>query len=206
MKIIFQGDSITDCGRHQEQFGNWGLGDGYVNLAASEILANYPEKEITILNKGISGNRVVDLYARWKKDIMNEKPDVLSILIGINDTWHKFESDNGVDPAHYMEIYRKLLQWTRSEFPNIKLILGIPFAFECGVVKSNWLPEVKERQEMVRVLASEFGASVIEYQKLFDTALERAPKEYWLGDGVHPTCAGHYLMAKEWIEIFKKMS
>jgi len=205
MKIIFQGDSITDCGRHVEQHGNWGLGDGYVNLVASELLATEVEKSLKIINKGISGNRVVDLYARWKSDILNEKPDVLSILIGINDTWHKFLSNNGIEPAHYKEIYTKLLTWTLAEFPNVKLILGVPFAFTCGVVTKEWIEELKVRQEMVRELAKEFNASYIEFQEIFDAALKRAPMEYWLGDGVHPTLAGHHLMKNEMVKVIQKL-
>jgi len=91
---------------------------GYANLLAGELLASEPDKEYKIFNRGVSGHRIVDLYARWKRDCLNLKPDVLSLLIGINDIWHEFGSQNGVDAKRFDQFYRMLLDWTKEENPD----------------------------------------------------------------------------------------
>ena len=203
--ILFQGDSITDCGRQRDPGeANIGLGSGYAMLSAAELLKRYPADKLTIFNRGISGNRVVDLYARWKIDCLNLKPDLLSILIGVNDTWHKFNHNNGVGLQRYERIYRELLTWTKESLPHIKLMLGEPFVLPFGAVNEEWLPEIAERRIIVKKLADEFDAAFIPYQTIFDQALQQAPAEYWLVDGVHPTLAGHSLMAAAWLEAFEK--
>lgn len=204
MTILFQGDSITDCGRSREPAGaNQGLGNGYVCLTAAKLRALYPEADISILNRGISGNRIVDLYARWKVDCINLRPDVLSILIGVNDTWHKFNHDNGVEPIRYERFYRELLEWTKTALPNIKLILGEPFVLPFGAVDKTWLPEINERRAIVKQLADKFATAFVPFQTIFDNASIKAVPEYWLVDGVHPTLAGHELMSAAWLDAFK---
>ena len=201
--IVFQGDSITDWGRVRERTNpNDGLGNGYPLLVASRLLCERPKEQFQIYNRGISGNRIVDLYARWKIDALNLKPDVISILIGVNDTWHGFKSDNGVDVPRYEQFYRMLLAWTLESRPGVKLILGEPFLLVFGDVKRSWLPEIRQRQAVVRRLAAEFHAAFIPYQQIFDAACKRAPKQHWTDDGVHPTTAGHQLMADAWRKAF----
>jgi len=201
MKILFQGDSITDCGRGREIVDpNLQLGSGYANIAASQLLAKYPEKGLEFLNRGISGNRVVDLYARWKIDALNLKPDLISILIGVNDTWHEYGSQNGVEPDRYGEIYRMLLEWTKRELPNVKLVLMEPFCLVVGdTVKEHWLEEMAERAKIVKSLADEFGAVFVPLQDKLNTATAKAPASYWLRDGVHPAPAGCSLIADAWM-------
>ena len=197
--IVFQGDSITDCGRSREESGfNVGLGDGYPLLLAAALRAAMPEKDLQFYNRGISGNRVVDLYARWKIDTLNLNPDLLSILIGVNDTWHEKFSQNGVELDRYETFYRMLLEWTRKELPRIQLLLCQPFVLETGVVASDWLPEIAARGQIVKKLAGEFDAAYIPLQEIFDAAVKQAPASYWLVDGVHPTFAGHQLIADAW--------
>jgi acyl-CoA thioesterase I len=201
--IVFQGDSITDCGRsREEKRANFGLGSGYAMLAAAKLLAASPQSGLQIYNKGIGGNRVVDLYARWKTDCLNLKPDVLSILIGVNDTWHEYigEQPNGIDVDRYEKIYRDILEWTLEVNKEIKLILCQPFILDTGVVTDNWFDEIKRRGEIVRKLADEYNGCYVPFQSLFDKALERADAAYWLSDGVRPTCAGHKLMCDMWLE------
>ncbi len=199
--ILFQGDSITDCGRNREAIQpNKGLGTGYAALAASRILADCPESSLNFYNRGCSGNRVVDLYARWRVDGINLKPSVISILIGVNDTWHHFNSGNGVEPERYGAIYRMLLEYTREQLPKVRFILCEPFVLRCGVVKPKWVPEIKERSRIVRALATEFGAIFVPFQSLFDSLLAKAPADYWLTDGVHPSQAGHYKMTELWLK------
>jgi lysophospholipase L1-like esterase len=199
--ILFQGDSITDCGRARDtNVPNTGLGAGYPFLSAAHLLCAKAEDGLKIFNRGISGNRIVDLYARWKVDGLNLNPDVISILIGVNDTWHEFGSKNGVEIPRFEQFYRMLLEWTVQARPGVKLVLCEPFVFVCGAVGQDWVPEINQRREVVRKMAKEFDTIFIPYQEIFDAALKRAPAEYWLGDGVHPTYAGHQLMAAAWMK------
>ena len=206
--ILFQGDSITDAGRTKdaELPPNEGLGSGYPFMVMSRLRAEFP-LQYDVYNKGIGGHRVVDLYARWKKDCLNLKPDVLSILIGVNDTWHEFANSNGVDVPRYERIYREMLQWTVDTLPNIKLILMEPFVLPFGAVNpvAEWQAEIDARRAVVEKLAKEFGAVFFRTQDLFNEALKKAPQEYWLKDGVHPTSAGHALMADAWIKAAKDL-
>ena len=149
---------------------------------------------------GISGNRIVDLYARWKVDGINLKPDVISILIGVNDTWHEFGGKNGVEVPRFEQFYRMLLEWTVQACPGIKLVLCEPFVFAHGAVGPDWVPEINQRRAITRKMADEFSAIFIPYQDIFNAALKRSPGEYWLADGVHPTSAGHQLMADAWLK------
>ena len=216
-KILFQGDSITDCSRdreldssHQDQAFGQVFGTGYAFLLASQILAQCTQSKIQIINRGIGGHRIVDLYARWRVDCLNLKPDVLSILIGINDVWHTVDGNNGVDTPRFTRIYKELLEWTQSELPDCAIILGEPFTlyhpnlerYKIGF--SGWKALVQEKQQAVQQLATEFQLAFIPYQTIFDQVTEKLPNlsyDYWLYDGVHPTAAGHYLMAENWLQV-----
>lgn len=195
-RLLFQGDSITDCGRRRETDAadpdRPELGSGYVARIAAESTG------WEVLNRGISGNRVVDLYARWKVDALHLQPDVISILVGVNDTGHEFGRRNGVEVARYAVIYRLLLEWTRSVLPGVKLVLCEPFVLPCGRVGPGWREDIDGRRVVVRNLAREFGASFVPFQEAFDDALAQQTAEYWAPDGVHPTPAGHDLMAGCW--------
>lgn len=204
MRVLFQGDSITDCGRHREAVDpNVGLGAGYAMLSAGSLLADHAEKNIQVFNRGISGNRVVDLYARWKIDALNLKPDVLSILIGVNDTWHAFGSNNGVGVERYGRIYHEILTWTKQALPNIKVVLLEPFVLEFGAVAEEWLEEIDDRRRIVTDLAKEFDTAFVPTQSILNDALKKAEPGYWLTDGVHPTLAGHQLICNEWLKATK---
>ena len=200
--ILFQGDSITDAGRNKTDEilpPGAGLGAGYPMLVAARLLCDYPG-EYTIINKAISGNRVVDLYARWKIDALHIRPDILSIMIGVNDTWHEFARQNGVEVPRYERIYHELLEWTKAELPNVKLVLMEPYVHPFGAVGDGWKEEIDQRRAIVRKLADEFDAIFIPSQTLLDDALARAPQEHWTKDGVHPLLAGHQLFADAWIK------
>lgn len=200
--LLFQGDSITDCGRSREDnlpLGA-GLGAGYPNLIAARLLASRTDIEWNIINRAISGNRVVDLYGRWKIDALNLKPDMISIMIGVNDTWHEKARQNGVEVPRYARIYRELLQWTRESLPNVKLVLMEPYVHVFGAVTPDWVDEINQRREVVRQLAADFNATLIKSQDILDKALEKAPQEHWTKDGVHPTLAGHQLFADAWLD------
>lgn len=199
--ILFQGDSVTDCGRRTS--GGCGyeqgeMGPGYPGLVKSRLSCDFPDREFTFLNRAISGNRIVDLYARWRVDALNLSPDILSILIGVNDSWHE-QSHNGVEVPRAERIYRELLSWTREKLPACRLVLLEPFALACGA-GAPLADEVRLRGAFTRRLADEFGATFIPLQSLFEEAYARAPAEHWSADGVHPTPAGHQLIADAWLK------
>ena len=205
--ILFQGDSITDSGRNKEDQGfntARNLGSGYPLLAGAALLNKYEALNLKIYNKGISGNKVYQLAERWDKDCLDLKPDVLSILIGVNDIWHKLNGTYNGTPEIYRTDYIALLERTKNALPNVKLIICEPFAVK-GVkaVDDKWYPEFYEYQKAAREIANKFRATFIPYQSVYDEAQKRAPGDYWTGDGVHPTLAGAQLMAKAWMKAFE---
>jgi lysophospholipase L1-like esterase len=209
--VLFQGDSITDCGRERENVWegqevtyNTGLGTGYAHLIASDLRASRCNDNLNFLNRGISGNRVVDLYARWKSDALNLNPDLISILIGVNDTWHEFRSANGVEPTRYEMMFRMLLTWTKEALPKTSLVLMEPFILPCGAVEEGWEDDMAQRRAIVKKLAGEFGAIFVPLQDLLTEKADLTGPEYWLGDGVHPTPAGHRLIADAWKRAVKE--
>jgi lysophospholipase L1-like esterase len=201
--ILFQGDSITDCGRSREgtpevmRPADYGF--GYPNLVSGTLLAANPG-EYQCIDRGVSGNRVVDLYARWKMDALNLKPDMISILIGVNDVWHEFSRGNGVETARYAQIYRMLLAWTKEVLPEVKLMIMEPFMLISEVGGEDFLADVKDHARAAREVAEEFDAVFVPLQDKFDAAAKLAPNSYWLFDGVHPTPAGHRIIADEWLK------
>lgn len=205
MRILFQGDSVTDCGRNREQNT---LGCGYPVMIAGRLGPRQPGK-FEFINRGISGDRIVDIYARAKKDIWNLKPDVMSLLVGVNDVWHEILEKNGVEADRFERIYRMLLQDTQERLPNLKIILLEPYVIQ-GVstvkdgVWEQFHENVCERAQSVRRLADEFKLPLIPLQSIFDEACTQAPGEYWLQDGVHPTENGHGLIAEAWLKTFRQ--
>jgi lysophospholipase L1-like esterase len=205
--ILFQGDSITDSGRNKDDnsFNNAKiLGTGYPVLAGAALLERFPALNLKVYNKGISGNKVYQLAERWDKDCLDLKPDVLSILIGVNDIWHKIQGRYNGTIEVYKKDYIALLERTKKALPNVKLIIGEPFAVPgITAVDDKWYPEFYGYQKAAREVADQFGAYLIPYQKIFDEARKRAPGAYWTFDGVHPTLAGAQLMAQAWLSVIK---
>jgi len=194
-RILFQGDSITDGNRGRGVDPNHILGHGYVFIIAAKHGAAFPELRLTFINRGISGNTVLDLEKRWQKDTLNLKPDVLSVLIGVND------NGKGVAIDQYELVYDKLLSDAKTAVPGIKLVLCEPFGLPTGKMKEKWDPwfaGITKRQEIVAKLAEKHGAALVRFQRAFDEAVKRAPAEHWIWDGVHPTYSGHQIMADEW--------
>ena len=205
--ILFQGDSITDSGRNKEDTGfNTGrnLGSGYPVLAAASLLRKYASQNLKIYNKGISGNKVFQLAERWDTDCLDIKPDVLSILIGVNDIWHKLNGRYDGTVEIYKRDYVALLERTKIALPDVKLIICEPFAVK-GVkaVDEKWYPEFFDYQKAAFDIAAQFDATFIPYQSIYDEAQRQAPGAYWTFDGVHPTLAGAQLMAEAWLSIVK---
>lgn len=207
MKIVFLGDSITDMNKYREPDldDTYKYGAGYPYVLASKFYSENPHK-YEIVNCGISGNRIVDLYARIKRDVWNLKPDVLSILVGTNDVWHEIDFQNGVELERYENIYRTIILETKKVLPNIKIILCEPF-FLRGCNTNLHYEEFKniyKYAEIVEKLAKEFSLPFVSLQKKFTEMGEKFGDAYYLFDGVHPTLAGSKLIADEWLKVCEK--
>lgn len=204
--ILFQGDSITDAGRARDNDENMGI--GYPMLVGGALGFENPG-DYTFYNRGISGNRVVDLYARIKIDIINLKPDVMSILIGVNDVWHEFGAGhNGVDADKFFKIYSMLIEEIKEALPDVKIMIMEPFVLKGTATEAQWddfSKEVYLRAEKAKMIAEKYDLVFIPLQEKLDEALKSCPAEYWLRDGVHPTINGHELIKREWIKYFNKL-
>lgn len=202
--FLFQGDSITDGNRGRNEDPNHIMGHGYAFAVASRIGADFPAAGHTFYNRGISGNRVPDLQKRWQTDALDLRPDVLSLLAGINDTAAAVENrQDASTPEEFASGYRRLLQQARESNPGIIFVLGLPFVYPVGKRKENWelwRTETLQRAEKISLLAGEFDAVLVDYPAVFDKAMKTAAAGYWIWDGIHPTVPAHELMAREWIK------
>ncbi|MEZ6193160.1 MAG: SGNH/GDSL hydrolase family protein [Phycisphaerales bacterium] len=200
--VLFQGDSITDANRRRGRKGPndpAALGHGYAFHTAAEILRRFPEMNLQIYDRGISGDKVYQLADRWEKDCLRFKPDVLSILVGVNDYCHVHFHGYGGTLVEYENDYDTLLERTRAALPDIKLILGEPFLLKAGSITEAHVEGIGAYREAARRIADKHKALWVPYQQVFNDALKLAPAEYWAPDGVHPTVAGHMLMSKAWL-------
>ena len=203
--ILFQGDSITDNGRSRDKENvpndQSQIGRGYALFTAATILANHPDKNLQIYNRGISGNKVFQLAERWDKDCLDLKPDYLSILIGVNDFWHTKTGGYEGTIEVYESDYRKLIEETKKALPNIKIIICEPFIIHGGrALDETWEPAFAPYRKAAKKLAKEFDLTFVPFQSVFNEALKKAPAAYWGEDGVHPSMAGAQLMAQAWIK------
>ncbi len=206
--FLFQGDSITDGGRSYDKDWNHVYGQGYAYLITARINFDYPGRDYQFFNRGISGNTVNDLASRWQKDTLDIKPDVLSILIGINDVHRIIMQGDKAIADDFGNTYDRLLTQTKAALPDVKLIMLEPFILSVGMVSKNpdlWALEVQKRQVIVKSLASKFNAIFVPLQDVFNKALQKAKAEHWIWDGVHPMPAGHELIAREWMKAVKKL-
>ena len=208
--ILFQGDSITDCSRNGDYL--FKLGSGYANFVCAKLSLEHPN-QYEFLNRGISGNRMVDLYARIKSDFINLNPDCASIYIGVNDTWHEISQKNGVDTEKFEKIYDMMIGQIYDALPKIKLILIAPFVLKgsatCNTEEipdrlERFITDVSQKAQAVKRVAQKYNIPLIELQPVFDDACKKASPDYWAVDGVHPTPAGHELIKNLWIKEFEK--
>jgi lysophospholipase L1-like esterase len=201
--VLFQGDSITDAGRSREKAGDANsadaMGNGYAWMAASQVLVESPDASLKIYNRGISGNKVWQLADRWQADCLDIKPNVLSILIGVNDFAHVRRGDASGSVKEYESDYHKLIERTKTALPNVKLILCEPFLLKAGPVDDTWLADYVEYRAAAKRVAEKAGARFVEFQTMFDRAVKFAPPEAWAADGVHPSTFGAALMARWWM-------
>lgn len=206
--ILFQGDSITDAGRSRDTAKDANtqsaLGTGYAWLAAAEVLVDHPADNLKIFNRGISGNKVFQLAERWDEDCLNIKPNLLSILIGVNDIWHKLNGKYDGTVEIYERDYRALLTRTKKALPHVKLVICEPFVLRCGAVNDKWFPEFDHYRAAAKRVAESFDATFVPFQTMFNEAVKYASPDHWSKDGVHPSPAGAALMAHTWVKMTRK--
>ena len=202
-RFLFQGDSITDARRDRENLNS--INTGYAHLVASHFLYKFPG-EYEFFNRGIGGNRIVDVYARIKSDIINLKPDFLTLLIGVNDVWHELELENGIAEEKFRLLYRLLLTEIKMALPDIKIYIMGPFLLKGSETSENWdvfSEEVKKRSLIAEEIAKEFELPFISLQNEFDKALTKMLEEYWVRDGVHPLEPGQAVIANALIKCLE---
>ncbi|MEM8945970.1 MAG: SGNH/GDSL hydrolase family protein [Planctomycetota bacterium] len=201
--ILFQGDSITDTKRDRETADQPNqkkpLGKGYAWLAAATTLVDRPDDDLKFYNRGISGNKVFQLADRWQQDCLDLKPNVLSILIGVNDIWHKLNGKYDGTVEIYERDYHALIERTKLALPGIKLVICEPFVLRCGAVGDPWFPMFDGYRAAAKRVSDAAGAVFVPFQTVFDRAIKHAPPEHWASDGVHPSSAGAALMAHAWL-------
>jgi acyl-CoA thioesterase I len=191
--VLFQGDSITDAGRNYSD--PLSMGDGYAQTAAGR----FEGRDVKFLNRGISGNRTVDLQARWDADCLALKPDWVSIMIGVNDAWRRYDSNDPTSRDAFAESYRDILTQTRDTL-GARLIMLEPFVLSVSPQIEEFREDLDPKIEATRSLAREFGAIYVPLDDLFAQAVSTHRPEYWSQDGVHPTPAGHDLIAQTWLD------
>jgi lysophospholipase L1-like esterase len=195
-KILFIGDSITDCGRGEDPEQ---IGAGYVRVIRDSLLAADPATAPIVINRGVSGNKITDLAARWKEDVLDPAPDILSIKIGINDVWHGLSFGGGVPVEEFAPIFDDLLRQVNASLPACRFVLCEPSVI--------WAPAPEEGNDMllpyiaaIRELAAKYSAQcVVPLHEAFEEARRVRPDVAWAPDGVHPSSAGHTLIAWNWL-------
>ncbi len=204
--ILFQGDSITDAGRDRKSEKNPNqartMGFGYPLHIGSELLRDHPKLNLKIYNRGNSGNKVPDLDGRWQADCLDLKPAVLSILIGVNDIWHKLGGRYDGTVQSYHDGFAALLAKTKQALPDTRIVICEPFVLRCGAINDKWFPEFDERRAAAKAVAEAAGTLWVPFQSMFDGAVAAGTEpNHWAGDGVHPSMAGHALMSQAWRKV-----
>jgi len=198
--ILFTGDSITDMGRLEPAYRPFGC--GYVHFVANLLLAKYPQRNLNIVNTGISGNTIRDLQARWQKDCIKYKPDILSVLIGVNDLWRQHAEPEylpyAVYPDEYELTYRLLLSQAKEQC-NCQLVLMEPFMF-CGDKENQMFKGLRTYIKIVHKLAKEFDAVIVPLQSRIDEQMKQVTPDKWSADMVHPCVWAHAWIAQQWLE------
>lgn len=210
-KILFMGDSITDAKRDRELDAY--MGAGYATMVAGELGHKEPYV-FEFVNRGISGNRIVDLHARIKQDMINLQPDYISILIGVNDVWHEYTRQNGVDADKFEVLYDMMIAELQRDIPGVKIMIMEPFVLPGSKTRTeedkpgrweHFSSETPLRAAAAKRIAEKYDLVFVPLQEEFDRVNADAPDGYWLRDGVHPTAPGHDLIKRAWLEGFEKL-
>ena len=204
-KILFMGDSITDSARSRENHHY--SGSGYATLVWAELGYTRPG-EFEFVNRGIGGNRIVDLVARVKRDMINHAPDYMSILIGINDVAHELTDSNGVDVKWFEVYYNNLIAQLKEALSNLKIMLLGPFVLH-GSFADKYYDELRrgalEMEAAARRVAEKWGLVFVPLLEKFEEAARLAPDSFWTPDGIHPTPAGHEIIKRAWLAGFSEL-
>lgn len=211
--ILFTGDSITDGNRYKDEKDrgdlNHQMGHSYAYIVNAVLGSLYPERQFGFLNRGISGDRIIDLYARMYEDIVNLKPDIVSILAGVNDGPQAEHGGKATGAEKYGVLYRMMLTELKQVLPEVQLVICEPFLGQNGPVYDNdyesWKNCMQGYQREARAVAKEFDAVFVPLQECFDNACKKRNTRYWIWDGVHPTESGHGLIARQWLTHTKKL-
>ena len=208
MNIVFLGDSITDMNRNREIVEEgWGWGASYAFIVKALLDTEEPCRH-HIYNRGIGGERITHMYARVKQDCWALKPDVLSIMSGRND-FNEATGRNGIDVERFKKTYRALIEETKEQFPNVKIIVIEPFVLDTPETESEKFEEFRKMSDYSdasREIAESCGAAFVPLQKKFDELAKQYGATFWLYDGVHTTAAGAKIMADEWLKVYKKIT
>ncbi|RYG73945.1 GDSL family lipase [bacterium] len=198
--VLFYGDSITDAGRQYDALpgepSGWGY--GYVHQIAARLSCDLADYNLSFSNKGISGNRVYDIEERLERDVLALEPDFVSILIGINDTWRRYDSKVISETDAFAASYARILE--KLESAGIQAILLEPFLLPVPKDRHSWREDLNPKIDAIRNLAREFGTPYVPLDGLFAAASAKREASFWLPDGVHPSPMGHALIAQAWIE------
>jgi len=198
--VLFQGDSITDCGRNRDDDGS--LGNGYPQKIVDIYKNLFPENKVKFVNRAISGNRTGDLLARYEKDFRDVKPDFISILIGINDVWRKFDSNDPTSSEQFRENYGTLLSLIKRDCPNAKIMIIEPFVLDTLKDRRLWFETFDQIVRVVRDLALEYADYYLPLDGILHGYLKKGyTKADLLDDGVHPTQTGHGIIAYEYMKL-----
>lgn len=204
-RILFIGDSITDCGRSYED--DKALGSGYVFIAGNLLLGKFPDLHLSVQNRGISGNKLIDLVNRWQSDCLDLNPDILSVYIGINDIWHHRTDGIPIDQSYldnFEQQYRDLLTQARQLNPELQLILIQPFVLPTLEERLEWSIELNQMNQIIAQIAKDFDAELIQLSDHFNRLLKHsAPLDFTVEDGVHPTALGHGVIANQWLNLIE---
>ena len=203
MVYLFQGDSVTDCGWNRGDPRS--LGDGYVKRIAAVLREKYPDTDATIINRGVSGNRVKDLAARWEEDCLRLKPKLLTILIGINDCWRRFDSNDPTTVESYEKTYREIIGRAYSAVPGIEIIIMEPFMLPVTEEMLLWREDLDPKIHAARRIAVDLKCRFVPLDGIFAQAASEKGYAFLAGDGVHPTQEGHKLIAEAWIAMYEKV-
>jgi len=197
-RLLFQGDSITAAGR--DPADGLSLGHGYVAAVARHFAASGATPDI--LNRGVSGHRTADLRIRWERDAVDLKPDVLSVMIGINDTWRRYDAQDPTSTADYARDYRELL--LPFQGTGTRLVLMEPFLIPVRREQWAWRQDLDPRIHVVRRLAAEFDAALLAADGLLNQAAREAGDPTLISeDGVHLTSRGHEVLAAAWTGLVR---
>jgi len=197
--VLFQGDSVTDCGRDRDD--NASLGDGYASIVSNMFQSLFPDFKIRFINKGVSGDRIKDLINRYESDIKRINPDFISILIGINDTWRRYDSNDPISAEEFEKNYRFLLEEIKTDLPNCRIMIMEPFLMNSLPDRIKWREDLDPKIQVVRKLAKEYATVYLPLDGIFAKAdVEEYDCKEMAEDGVHPTNIGHSIIAREYIK------